>query len=72
MADDPRGPWQMAPGPFLDGDRPCRRYAARIVETADGLRHPRLSADPGDGDFVGEITDPDAGDDRADGWLKLG
>ena len=25
------------PGPFLDGAGPCRRYAARIVQTALGL-----------------------------------
>ncbi|WP_201741918.1 glycoside hydrolase family protein [Mangrovicoccus ximenensis] len=36
VADDPRGPWTIAPGPFLDGALPCRRYAARMVETGSG------------------------------------
>ena len=37
IGDHPRGPWRIAPGPFLDGDEPCRRYAARIVDGPQGL-----------------------------------
>lgn len=57
VADDPRGPWQIAPGPFLDGALPCRRYAARVVETAEG---PVLMgfADGGRDAFGGWIMDP--------------
>ena len=58
MADSPRGPWAMAPGPFLDGSLPCRRYAARIVETPDGLRI--LGFAHGEtGRFGGYVMDPD-------------
>jgi len=57
MADDPRGPWQIAPG-FLDGDLPCRRYAARIVMTETG---PVILgfADGGKEHFAGHIMDPE-------------
>ena len=64
VADDPRGPWEVAPGPFLDGDPAVNRYAARIVETDDGLKLLGFLHNPGGGAFVGEITDPGAGDHR--------
>lgn len=32
MSDSHLGPWTIAPGKFLDGDFPCRRYAGRIIE----------------------------------------
>jgi beta-fructofuranosidase len=70
IADDPRGPWQVAPGPFLDGAEPCRRYAARIVETADGLRILGF-ADNGKAQFGGYITDPDPVVVGADGLLSV-
>ncbi len=72
IGEGPRGPWRVAPGPFLDGDMPCRRYAARIVETADG---PQLLgfADRPDGlPFQGYVTDPDPIDIGADGLLQVG
>ena len=72
VADDPRGPWEVAPGPFLDGDPAVNRYAARIVETDEGLRLLGFLHNPGGGDFVGEITDPVPVTHRRDGWLKLG
>lgn len=70
IGEGPRGPWRVAPGRFLDGTLPCRRYAARVVETAEGLRLLGFVDRP-DGDFVGQITDPDplAVDD--DGLLHL-
>jgi beta-fructofuranosidase len=58
IADHPRGPWRIPHGPFLDGDEPCRRYAARIVETADGLRIMGF-ADNGKDKFGGYEMDPD-------------
>ena len=57
VADDPRGPWRIAEG-FLDGANPCRRYAARIVDTGDGLCILGF-ADRPEGDFVGEILSPE-------------
>ena len=70
MADDPRGPWTIAPGDFLDGANPCQRYAARIVETTEGLRLLGF-ADGGKEQFGGYITDPDAVEVLPDGRLKV-
>ena len=70
MADDPRGPWRIAPGPFLDGSEPCRRYAARILETDDGLRIVGF-ADGGRENFGGFIMDPEPVEVLADGRLSV-
>jgi beta-fructofuranosidase len=58
IADHPRGPWRVAPGPFLDGDEPCRRYAARIVDGPQGLVILGF-ADHTPGGFGGYIMDPE-------------
>ena len=70
MAADPRGPWTIAPGPFLDGADPCRRYAARILETPQGL-HILGFADGGKAHFGGYITDPDPVQVLSDGRLQV-
>jgi beta-fructofuranosidase len=70
IADDPRGPWEVAPGPFFDGDQPCRRYAARIVETADGLRILGF-ADNGKAQFGGYVMDPEPVIVGKDGLLAV-
>ena len=70
IADDPRGPWQIAPGAFLDGAEPCRRYAARIVETADGLRIMGF-ADNGKAQFGGYVMDPEPVTVGSDGLLSV-
>lgn len=57
VADDPLGPWQVAPGPFLDGTAEGRRYAGRIVVTGEGpVLMGFLQAGP-EG-FVGIVDDP--------------
>lgn len=71
MADDPTGPWHVAPGPFLDGDLPCQRYAARIVDTDDGLFILGFADRPDGRDFVGRITDPDPVAVEEDGRLRV-
>lgn len=71
VADDPRGPWRVAPGPFLDGADPCRRYAARILDTGDGLVLMGFRHTAADGSFIGEIADPAPLRVDADGWLHL-
>jgi beta-fructofuranosidase len=58
MADHPRGPWRMAPGPFLDGAEPCRRYAARIVDGPEGLVILGF-ADGGKDVFGGYVMNPE-------------
>lgn len=70
IADDPRGPWQVAPGPFFDGDQPCRRYAARIVETSAGLRILGF-ADNGKAQFGGYVMDPEPVIVGKDGLLAV-
>ncbi len=70
-ADDPRGPWTVAPGPFLDGEDPCRRYAARLLDTGAGLVLLGFLHTPDGGPFVGEITDPSPVTVDADGWLHV-
>jgi beta-fructofuranosidase len=57
IADHPRGPWRIAPGAFFDGAEPCLRYAARIVETPQGLMILGF-ADGGKANFGGYILDP--------------
>ena len=69
-ADDPRGPWRVAPGPFFDGAEPCRRYAARILKTVDGLRILGF-ADGGKTKFGGYIMDPEPVDVTAEGRLAV-
>ena len=69
---DPRGPWEVAPGPFLDGDPAVDRYAARIVDTDAGPVLLGFLHNPGGGDFVGEISDPVPVTIDRDGWLRLG
>lgn len=70
IADDPRGPWRLAPLPLLDMDDPCARYAARILETPEGLRIIGFS-DTGWATFRGVITDPDPVELGADGLLRV-
>jgi beta-fructofuranosidase len=70
IGDGPRGPWRVAPGPFLDGSLPCRRYAARIVKTPGGLRILGFGMRP-EGEFVGRITDPDPVTVDRDGLLHV-
>jgi len=69
IADHPRGPWRMAPG-FLDGDTPCRRYAARIVDGPDGLVILGFAHGP-EGHFGGYIMNPEPVTQGPDGLLTV-
>jgi beta-fructofuranosidase len=68
--EGPRGPWQIAPGEFLDGAEPCRRYAARILSTPDGLRIMGF-ADGGKDRFGGYVMNPEPVIIGADGLLRV-
>jgi len=68
IGDSPRGPWQVAPGHFLDGEMPCRRYAARIVDV-DGQLVILGFEDRGKANFVGQIMDPEPVDINENGLL---
>ena len=59
MADHIDGPWDVAPGPYMDGTWPCQRYAGRVVQHSDGRAYLLgfLHDDP-DGNFIGQIADP--------------
>ena len=70
MADSPRGPWRMAPGGFFDGGLPCHRYAARIVQTDDGLVILGF-ADKVRENFGGYVLDPEPVVIDADGLLRI-
>ena len=70
MAEHPRGPWRLAPGPFLDGGTFPDRYAARIA--GDPLRLIGfLNHDAPGGRFIGEISDPSTVEVTPDGLLRL-
>ena len=71
IGDGPRGPWRIADGPFLDGALPCRRYAARLVETVDGLVIMGFADRPDGGAFVGQIMDPECVMVDANGYLHV-
>jgi beta-fructofuranosidase len=71
-ADDARGPWSLAPLPFLDGSLPCARYAARMVETPGGLRLMGFADRPDGVHFVGEVMDPAPVEVGPDGMLRMG
>jgi beta-fructofuranosidase len=58
IADDPLGPWRVAPGSFLDGHNPCRRYAGKVVATSDGLKLLGFLHSTPEQAFVGGISDP--------------
>ncbi len=70
VADDPRGPWTVGEG-FLDGTLPCTRYAARIIETDAGLNIVGFKDRP-EGEFVGEIMDPEPVRIDGSGRLVIG
>lgn len=71
VADHPLGPWQVAPGPFLDGANPVRRYAGKIVEQNGELAFMGFWHDTPDGQFIGQVADPVPISVDADGWLQL-
>ena len=70
MADNPRGPWHLPDAPFLDGDIPCRRYAARLCQTDAGWVIMGF-ADSGHDSFIGHVMDPEPVIAGPDGFLSV-
>jgi beta-fructofuranosidase len=58
IADHNLGPWEVAPGPFLEGDYPCRRYAGKIALTDEGPKVMGFIHTTPDHPFVGIVSDP--------------
>ena len=71
MADHPRGPWRVAPGPFFDGHEPAERYAGKVIDSGDGLVAMGFLHTGADGSFVGEVSDPLPVIVEADGRLRI-
>lgn len=58
IASHPRGPWTMAPGPFLDGSNPTTRYAGKVIRHNNELVFMAFMHDSPTGEFIGKITNP--------------
>ena len=71
ISKDPLGPWEVAPGRFFDGDDPCHRYAARIVETGNELKILGFRDVEADGSFGGYVMDPDQVQIDGNGLLHI-
>jgi beta-fructofuranosidase len=71
VASNPLGPWEVAPGPFLDGDAAGHRYSGKIVSTGAGLKFLGFIHDAANGEFIGEVCDPIPVSVDPDGLLHL-
>ncbi len=71
MADNPRGPWRIAPGPFLDGGLRCERFAARIVDSPAGLQLMGFADRNQNDEFLGYLMDPQRVIVDSQGLMKL-
>ena len=58
VAQHPRGPWQVAPGSFFDGDEPALRYAGKVLDVGGRLVTMGFIHTTAECDFVGEVSDP--------------
>ncbi len=72
IAQSPKGPWKLGPGPMLDSQHSGQRYAARVVEHDNKMKLMGfLMHDPDTGAFPGIISDPDEVVRLNDGRLVL-
>ena len=71
VADEVRGPWRVAPGPFLDGAEPCRRYAGKLVEVDGALYLMGFIHTTETSPFVGAVSDPIPVSADSEGLLRL-
>lgn len=69
VGDSPLGPWRVAPGPFLDGADPCRRYSGKLIERDGGLFILGFNHTTAGHAFVGTVSDPIPVSVDADGLL---
>lgn len=71
IGEGPRGPWRIAPGTFLDGGLPPRRYAGRILQAEGGPVLLGFADRPDGVHFQGHVTDPDPVEVTPDGLLHV-
>jgi beta-fructofuranosidase len=70
IAPSHMGPWQAAV-PFLDGHRPCKRYASKIIERDSKLFIMGFLDSDRNGRFIGQVSDPVPLSVSSDGILKV-
>lgn len=58
MADNPLGPWTVAPGEFFAGDLPCEFYAGKVVKHDGKLFFMGFLDKDRDDNFIGKVSDP--------------
>jgi len=58
IASNPKGPWKIAEGKFLDGTPHCARYSGKIIITDEGPVYLAFENNTKDGCFIGSICDP--------------
>ena len=58
VADHHLGPWTTPDSEFLDGSRPCTRYAGKIIEQDGQLSIMGFLYETPEGKFVGKVSDP--------------
>lgn len=71
MADNPRGPWVVAPGKFFDGANPTNRYAGKIIEKDGELFTLGFNEWSADRKPVLKVCDPVPVRVDADGLLQV-
>ena len=58
VADDHLGPWNLAPGKFLNGSDPCKRYAGKFIEKDGKLHIMGFRCFDENRNFIGDVSDP--------------
>lgn len=71
IGKSPLGPWTIAPGKFLDGQDPCRRYSGKILDYGGEYQFISFLDRDERNRFVGEISDPIPVSITKEGLLKL-
>ena len=71
ISKDPQGPWSIAPGKFLDGQDPCRRYSGKIIQMDGEYLFISFLDQDEENKFIGKISDPISVAITSDGLLKL-
>ncbi len=71
ISKNPKGPWKIAPGKFLDGHDPCRRYSGKITKWGGQYFFLGFHDQDNKNRFIGEISDPIPVSVTKEGLLKL-